>query len=84
MEEKNIHFDRLKEILFNATNRMDVTSISENTDLFEQGILDSMGLMKFVLALEGELKFQFNYEDIQLENFRNLSKLFNMLSFKYH
>ncbi len=50
-------------------------SLDPDEDLLEQGIIDSLGIMKLVLFLEQSYGIQVNDEDIIPENFQCLSSM---------
>jgi acyl carrier protein len=47
----------------------------ENTKLFEEDILDSLGLMFLIDQIEMEYQIRFNDEDISFENFATISEI---------
>ena len=49
--------------------------LDPDEDLLEQGIIDSLGIMKLVLFLEESYGIQVNDEDIIPENFQCLSSM---------
>jgi len=50
-------------------------SMDPNEDLLEQGIIDSLGIMKLVLFLEESYGIQVDDQDITPENFQCLSSM---------
>ena len=50
-------------------------SLGPDEDLLEQGIIDSLGIMKLVLFLEESYGIQVNDQDIIPENFQCLSSM---------
>jgi acyl carrier protein len=50
-------------------------SLDPNEDLLEQGIIDSLGIMKLVLFLEESYGIQVDDQDITPENFQCLSSM---------
>jgi acyl carrier protein len=50
-------------------------SLDPDEDLLEQGIIDSLGIMKLVLFLEESYGIQVNDQDITPENFQCLSSM---------
>lgn len=49
--------------------------LDENTDLIEQGVLDSMSLLRLVSFLEENCHVTVNDEDLVLGNFRSVSAI---------
>jgi acyl carrier protein len=50
-------------------------SLGPDEDLLEQGIIDSLGIMKLVLFLEESYGIQVNDQDIIPENFQCISSM---------
>jgi len=50
-------------------------SLDPNEDLLEQGIIDSLGIMKLVLFLEESYGIQVDDQDITPENFQCLNSM---------
>lgn len=53
-----------------------------DTDLFETGILDSLRFVEFLAALEEDFGFQVAVEDLELDDFRSLSRIAGFLTAK--
>jgi len=51
----------------------------EDEDLFENGVLDSYGVVDFLTFLEEELGAKINIEDITMENFSTIQKIVNLI-----
>jgi acyl carrier protein len=51
----------------------DKKSLTPDTDLLEQGILDSLGVLKLVIFLEQTFGIQVEDEDVVPENFQTLN-----------
>ena len=45
---------------------------SGDVDLFESGVLDSIGFVELLAALEQEFGFVFQLEDLEIDNFRSV------------
>lgn len=56
--------------------------VSENDDLLEEGILDSMGMIKLVRFIETKFQIQVPFEDMTLENFKTVKKICDYVSIK--
>lgn len=54
-------------------------SLSDSEGLYDRGVLDSLNIIQFVLALEESLDFEFKYENINYENFYSLDRLLDLL-----
>jgi acyl carrier protein len=51
------------------------TALSPDEDLLEQGIIDSLGIMKLVVFIEETFDIQIADEDIVPDNFQSLSAI---------
>ena len=56
--------------------------VSENDRLLEEGIIDSMGMMKLVRFIEMKFQLQVPFEDMTLENFRTVKSISDYVSTK--
>ena len=63
---------RLKKIF---SEKLLVEVESPDTDLLESGILDSMAFVELLLNLENEFGFQVAIESLDIENFRSISRI---------
>jgi acyl carrier protein len=52
---------------------VDKKSLTPDSDLLEQGILDSLGVLKLVIFLEQTFGIQVDDEDVVPENFQTLN-----------
>jgi acyl carrier protein len=68
---ENLEKYLLTEIAVDLSNK----SLDPNEDLLEQGIIDSLGIMKLVLFLEESYGIQVDDQDITPENFQCLSSM---------
>lgn len=48
---------------------------SDDTDLFEAGILDSMGLVELLIQIESTFGLSVNLGDVEIENFRSVETI---------
>ena len=53
----------------------DLDKIEDNTLLFEEGILDSMGLISLITFLEETFNIKINDTDLELENFKSIEAM---------
>jgi D-alanine--poly(phosphoribitol) ligase subunit 2 len=63
---------RLKKIF---SEKLLVEVESSDTDLLDSGILDSMAFVELLLNLENEFGFQVAIESLDIENFRSISRI---------
>lgn len=75
---------QIKKIIFEINPRVQNRHFDNETDLFENGILDSVLTVELILKLETVYSFKFQFEDLGVENFRTISKLHLLLLGKYH
>jgi methoxymalonate biosynthesis acyl carrier protein len=67
---------RLKKIF---SEKLLVEVESPDTDLLESGILDSMAFVELLLNLENEFGFQVAIESLDIEDFRSLSRIAELM-----
>ena len=48
---------------------------NEETDLIEEGLLDSLVLVELIMALENEFGITVEFEDFSLDNFRSINAI---------
>jgi len=53
----------------------ELDKIEDNTLLFEEGILDSMGLISLITFLEETFNIKINDTDLELENFKSIEAM---------
>ena len=56
-------------------DRLHVEIHDPNADLFETGIIDSLGLVELLLGLESEFGIRMSTEDLDVDNFRSLARI---------
>ncbi len=57
-------------------------SFNANTDFIKTGIVDSMGIIKFMLEIEAQYDIEITEEDMESPNFRTLAGISQMVSNK--
>lgn len=77
--EVNERANSIREIraLFEQTSSIQVEA---ETNLFETGVLDSMTLVQFILDLEEKFDLRLPMEDIEVESFRSVSKIAELVA----
>jgi acyl carrier protein len=73
----------LKKILQSLNTFYNVDSIGDTDDLFSQGLLDSLILIQFVMAIESNFKIQIRNQDINYDNFKTFSMIKSVLNSHY-
>lgn len=56
------------------------SQVTEDTPLIEQGLLDSLGMMKLIAFLERQYRLAVPEEEITRENFRTLASIRRLIS----
>ena len=69
--------DRIARI-FAGPLRLDIAS--PDTDLFESGVLDSLAFVELLLQLEREFGVTTSVDDLELDNFRTMSRIAEFIS----
>lgn len=67
---------KIKSILSNVINA-DVPS--NDTDLVETGMLDSLALVSFILELETTFGLSVSYDNLEIDNFRTIKSIAQFL-----
>lgn len=60
-------------ILF--SEKMDITVPADDTHLFEEGYLDSLGFVKMLSLLEEEFNMTISMEELDFENFKTIGQI---------
>lgn len=48
-------------------------------NLFDAGIIDSFGIISLITSLEAEFSIQIPHEELNMENFGNVSSIINLV-----
>lgn len=64
--------ERVAEVFSSALN-VDVASV--DSDLFESGVLDSLGFVELLFHLEREFGIKTSVGDLEMENFRSIARI---------
>lgn len=54
-------------------------TITETTDLIDDEVLDSVSIMLLITNLESEFNISVNFNDIVLDNFRNVDSIVDLV-----
>jgi methoxymalonate biosynthesis acyl carrier protein len=57
-------------------------SASPNTNLFEADVIDSLGMLDLVEAVEAHFGFAIDQSDITMDNFASLEKIADLVALK--
>lgn len=56
--------------------------IDENTSLYDECGLDSVGVIDLVVCIEEQFNFEFNDTDLELSNFKTVSNIADLVKTK--
>lgn len=73
--------DKIKEYILESTFE-DVENITDETLIFEEGVLDSMGLLFLIEFLQEEFNVTTNDDELVVENFESIGKIVDFLKTK--
>ncbi len=76
MESREVR-DRIRTV-FRTNLGLEIPS--DDTDLLDAGILDTMSFVELLLHLESNFGIAFNLSDIDFENFRSVQKIARYIS----
>ena len=66
--------DKIREYILEATFD-DVKKITDDTLIFEEGVLDSMGLLFLIEFLQEEFNITTNDDELVVENFQSINNI---------
>jgi methoxymalonate biosynthesis acyl carrier protein len=69
--------EQVQQILLRELN-VDVPS--EQADLIESGLIDSLALVELLVAIEREFGVSFELEELEPDNFRSVSRIAELIS----
>lgn len=73
--------DKIKEYILESTFE-DVKNITDDTLIFEEGVLDSMGLLFLIEFLQEEFNVTTNDDELVVQNFESINKIVAYLNSK--
>lgn len=53
--------------------------VTEKTDLFDVGLLDSLGIIMLLTYLNESLNINISLEDLKIENFKTISSIIDLV-----
>jgi methoxymalonate biosynthesis acyl carrier protein len=77
MTDTNAIIQRLGTVFVESLH---IEAPSEDTDLFETGILDSFQLVELLLQIEQRFGFQIRIDDIDLDDLRTLARIARLVA----
>ena len=73
--------DRIREYILESTFD-DVENINDETLIFEEGVLDSMGLLFLIEFLQEEFNITTNDDELVVENFQSINSIHEFMKSK--
>jgi acyl carrier protein len=80
---QKVNIELLKKAILEVNPRVRTANFNAQTDLFEEGILDSYSVIQLVNTFEERFGIVFDYGDLKAAYFRNLVSLMGILTTKY-
>lgn len=80
---KELSAAKLRSFLMKGAHAEEIAKVDAETDLFDEGLLDSFSVMQLVQGLEDELGIVFDYGDLRREYFSSLANISLLLEKKY-
>ncbi|MBS1968790.1 MAG: hypothetical protein JSU04_00695 [Bdellovibrionales bacterium] len=80
---QKVNIELLKKAILEVNPRVRTMNFTAQTDLFEEGILDSYSVIQLVNTFEERFGIVFDYGDLKAAYFRNLMSLMGILTTKY-
>lgn len=74
--------EKVEGFIMNFVKRRDAITLGENDDIFSQGFVNSLFAMQLVLFVEKEFGIVVEDDDLEMENFRSLSAIVNLVERK--
>ena len=69
--------DRIRALFVRALN---IDAPSEETDLIESGVIDSLALVELLLALEQEFSVSVPFDTLDIESFRSIRTIAELIA----
>jgi len=73
--------DRIREYILESTFE-DVKKITDETLIFEEGVLDSMGLLFLIEFLQEEFDLSTDDDELVVENFQSINNIVSFMENK--
>lgn len=74
-------FEKMTKILKEVTEDEEL-SISINSDLIEETELDSLTMIKFIIAIEDEFDIEIDYDELDFEQIKTVSSFITLIEEK--
>jgi acyl carrier protein len=69
-------------IFISSLNNCDVTLVRDETQIFDEGLLESVGLIELVVFIEENFAITVNDTDLFKENFESVNKIADLINRK--
>jgi acyl carrier protein len=69
--------DRVQRLFLETLN---IQVPSEEADLIESGLIDSLALVELLFAIEQEFSVSLPLDDLEIENFRSVSRISEVIA----
>lgn len=83
METKTLETKLVIENLVKQVAPDNKDKINVDTDLFNEGFIDSLGVMHLISFIESSFEIEIQESDFELEHFRSINSIANFLNEKY-
>ena len=71
--------EKIREFIYNKNKNL---KIDDNDNIFQQKILDSLAFVELVVFIENNFGFQFEDEELIIENFKSINTIINVVEKK--
>jgi acyl carrier protein len=61
---------------------IDISKVSDKTDIFASGLINSLFAMQLILFIEEKFNFQISNDDLKLDNFRTIDSITSFIQKK--
>jgi acyl carrier protein len=72
----------IKERLKNNANDVDWTKLSDDDSLWNEGIIDSIGMIELISFIEKEFSIKVENDDLTPDNFDSINRISRYISLK--
>lgn len=74
--------DIIKDRLKNSANDVDWTKFSDDDSLWNEGVLDSIGMIELISFIEKEFNIKVENDDLTPDNFDSINRISGYISLK--
>jgi acyl carrier protein len=84
MQKEALMEDNKSKIRAFLSRSFPVLDLQDNDDIFARGFVNSLFAMQLVLFLEKDFEIEIENEDLDLDNFRTINAMTNLIERKLH